>query len=55
MLDMLRTRKNNKEIFNAWYKTQDNPNDNESQKIVDDFTSEVSIPLMRKLLSFTSQ
>lgn len=55
MLDRLKNKKNNKEIFNAWYKAQDNPGDNESQKIVDDFISEVSIPLMRKLLSFTSQ
>lgn len=55
MLDRLKNKKNNKEIFNAWYKAQDNPGDNESQKIVDDFISEVSIPLMRKLLSFSSQ
>ncbi|WP_250296387.1 hypothetical protein [Wolbachia endosymbiont of Oedothorax gibbosus] len=55
MLDRLKNKKNNKEIFNAWYKAQDNPGDNESQKIVDDFISEVSIPLMRKLLSITSQ
>lgn len=52
MLDRLKNKKNNKEIFNAWYKAQDNSGDNESQKIVDDFISEVSIPLMRKLLSF---
>ncbi|QMV46378.1 hypothetical protein HC358_05060 [Wolbachia pipientis] len=55
MLDRLKNKKNNKEIFNAWYKAQDNPGDNENQKIVDDFISEISIPLMRKLLSFTSQ
>lgn len=55
MLDRLKNKKNNKEIFNAWYKAQDNPGDNENQKIVDDFISEVSIPLMRKLLSFFSQ
>ncbi len=55
MLDRLKNKKNNKEIFNAWYKVQNNPGDNESQKIVDDFISEVSIPLMRKLLSITSQ
>ncbi|WP_341822935.1 hypothetical protein [Wolbachia endosymbiont (group A) of Clivina fossor] len=55
ILDRLKNKKNNKEIFNAWYKVQNNPGDNESQKIVDDFISEVSIPLMRKLLSFTSQ
>ncbi|OAL99980.1 hypothetical protein [Wolbachia endosymbiont of Dactylopius coccus] len=55
MLDRLKNKKNNKEIFNAWYKAQDNPGDNENQKIVDDFISEVSIPLMRKLLSITSQ
>lgn len=52
MLDRLKNKKNNKEIFNAWYKAQDNSGDNENQKIVDDFISEVSIPLMRKLLSF---
>ncbi|WP_353286906.1 hypothetical protein [Wolbachia endosymbiont (group A) of Anthophora plumipes] len=55
ILDKLKNKKNNKEIFNAWYKVQNNPGDNESQKIVDDFISEVSIPLMRKLLSFISQ
>lgn len=55
MLDRLKNKKNNKEIFNTWYKAQNNPGDNESQKIVDDFISEVSIPLMRKLLSITSQ
>ncbi|WP_374698504.1 hypothetical protein [Wolbachia endosymbiont (group B) of Limnophora tigrina] len=55
MLDRLKNKKNNKEIFNAWYKVQNNSGDNESQKIVDDFISEVSIPLMRKLLGFTSQ
>lgn len=55
MLDGLKNKKNNKEIFNAWYKAQDNPGDNEDQKIVDDFISEVSVPLMRKLLNFTSQ
>ncbi|GFQ82687.1 uncharacterized protein TNCT_725061 [Trichonephila clavata] len=55
MLDRLKNKKNNKEIFNAWYKAQDNPGDNESQKIVDDFIQEARIPLMRKLLSFTSQ
>lgn len=55
MLDRLKNKKNNKEIFNAWYKAQDNPGDNENQKIVDDFISEVSVPLMRKLLNFTSQ
>ncbi|MBA8770517.1 hypothetical protein HCR16_05450 [Wolbachia pipientis] len=55
MLDRLKNKKNNKEIFKAWYKVQNNPGDDESQKIVDDFISEVSIPLMRKLLSITSQ
>ncbi|WP_375603999.1 hypothetical protein NOX90_06535 [Wolbachia endosymbiont of Anurida maritima] len=55
MLDRLKNKKNNKKIFNAWYKVQNNPGDNESQKIVDDFISEVSVPLMRKLLNFTSQ
>ncbi|WP_265034559.1 MULTISPECIES: hypothetical protein [unclassified Wolbachia] len=52
MLDRL---KNNKEIFKAWYGVQNGYEDDESQKIVDDFISEVSIPLMRKLLSITSQ
>lgn len=55
ILDRLKNKKNNKEIFNAWYKVQNNPGDNESQKIVDDFIVEASIPLMRSLLSFTSQ
>ncbi len=54
MLDRLKNKKNSKEILKAWYKAQNDPND-ESQKIVDNFISEVSIPLMRKLLSFTSQ
>lgn len=54
MLDRLKNKKNNKEIFNAWYKVQNNPGDNESQKIVDDFVAEVSIPFMRKLLSFSA-
>lgn len=53
MLDRLKNKKNSKEILKAWYKAQNDPND-ESQKIVDDFISEVSIPLMRKLLGFTS-
>lgn len=55
MLDRLKNKKNNKEIFKAWYDVQNGYEDDESQKIVDDFISEVSIPLMRKLLSFTSQ
>ncbi|MDD9331501.1 MAG: hypothetical protein PV340_02470 [Wolbachia sp.] len=54
ILDRLKNKKNNKEIFNAWYKVQNNAND-ESQKIIDEFISVVRIPLMRKLLSFTSQ
>ncbi|WP_264705122.1 hypothetical protein [Wolbachia endosymbiont (group A) of Gymnosoma rotundatum] len=55
MLDRLKNKKNNKEIFKAWYNVQNGYEDDESQKIVDDFISEVSIPLMRKLLSITSQ
>lgn len=55
MLDRLKNKKNNKEIFKAWYDVQNGYEDDESQKIVDDFISEVSIPLMRKLLSITSQ
>ncbi|APR97914.1 hypothetical protein [Wolbachia endosymbiont of Folsomia candida] len=54
MLDKLKEKKNNKEIFNAWYKVQNGPDDRNSQKIVDDFLSEVRIPLMRELLSFSS-
>lgn len=54
MLDRLKNKKNNKEIFNAWYKLQNNPDDSNSQKIVDDFVAEVSIPFMRKLLSFSA-
>ncbi|WP_375316063.1 hypothetical protein [Wolbachia endosymbiont (group A) of Colletes cunicularius] len=55
MLDRLKDKKNSKEILKAWHTVQNNHKDNESQKIVDDFISEVSIPLMRKLLSFSSQ
>ncbi|WP_265040730.1 hypothetical protein [Wolbachia endosymbiont (group A) of Ectemnius continuus] len=55
MLDRLKNKENNKEIFKAWYDVQNGYEDDESQKIVDDFISEVSIPLMRKLLSITSQ
>ncbi|KDB19244.1 hypothetical protein wGmm_0428 [Wolbachia endosymbiont of Glossina morsitans morsitans] len=55
MLDRLKNKKNNKEIFKAWYDVQNGYEDDESQKIVDDFISEVSIPSMRKLLSITSQ
>ncbi|XXB88596.1 hypothetical protein WKH12_04595 [Wolbachia endosymbiont of Zygogramma bicolorata] len=55
MLDRLKNKKNSKEILKAWHTVQNNHKDNENQKIVDDFISEVSIPLMRKLLSFTSQ
>ncbi|WP_353271272.1 hypothetical protein [Wolbachia endosymbiont (group A) of Alloplasta piceator] len=55
MLDRLKNKKNNKEIFKAWYDVQNGYEEDESQKIVDDFISEVSIPLMRKLLSITSQ
>ncbi|WP_264338976.1 hypothetical protein [Wolbachia endosymbiont (group A) of Cheilosia soror] len=55
MLDRLKNKKNNKEILKAWYDVQNGYEDDESQKIVDDFISEVSIPLMRKLLSITFQ
>ncbi len=55
MLDRLKNKKNNKEILKAWYGVQNGYEDDESQKIVDDFISEVRIPLMRKLLSITSQ
>ncbi len=55
MLDRLKDKKNSKEILKAWHAVQNNHKDNESQKIVDGFISEVSIPLMRKLLSFSSQ
>ncbi|MDX5526522.1 MAG: hypothetical protein O7167_01350 [Wolbachia endosymbiont of Andrena nigroaenea] len=55
MLDRLKDKKNSKEILKAWHTVQNNHKDNENQKIVDDFISEVSIPLMRKLLSFSSQ
>ncbi|MDE5061589.1 MULTISPECIES: hypothetical protein [Wolbachia] len=55
MLDRLKNKKNSKEILKAWHTVQNNHKDNENQKIVDDFISEVSIPLMRKLLSFFSQ
>lgn len=55
MLDRLKNKKNNKEILKAWYDVQNGYEDDESQKIVDDFISKVSIPLMRKLLSITSQ
>ncbi|WP_423349098.1 hypothetical protein [Wolbachia sp. wLmal] len=55
MLDRLKNKKNNKEILKAWYDVQNGYEDDESQKIVDDFISEVSIPLMRKLLSITSR
>ncbi|GFR32031.1 membrane protein WF-2 [Trichonephila clavata] len=55
MLDRLKNKKNNKEIFKAWYDVQNGYEDDENQKVVGDFISEVSIPLMRKLLSITSQ
>ncbi|WCR54198.1 MAG: hypothetical protein PG981_001220 [Wolbachia endosymbiont of Ctenocephalides orientis wCori] len=55
MLDRLKDKKDNKEIFNAWYKLQNNPDDSNSQKIVDDFIAEISIPLMRKLFGWTLQ
>ncbi|QEK89676.1 hypothetical protein [Wolbachia endosymbiont of Chrysomya megacephala] len=55
MLDRLKNRKNGKEILRAWHNAQNNYEDDKSQKIVDDFIAEVSITLMRRLLSFTSQ
>ncbi|BDG75861.1 MULTISPECIES: hypothetical protein [Wolbachia] len=55
MLDRLKNKKNSKEILRAWYNAQNNYEDDKSQKIVDDFIAEVSISLMRNLLSFTSQ
>jgi len=51
MLDVLKKKKNNKEIFHAWYQVQNDP---DSQKIVDDFIAEVRVPLMRELLGFGS-
>ncbi|QUI60229.1 hypothetical protein JKF54_04855 [Wolbachia endosymbiont of Spodoptera picta] len=55
MLDRLKNKKNSKEILRAWHNAQNNYEDDKSQKVVDDFIAEVSIPLMRNLLSFTSQ
>ncbi|WGJ62053.1 hypothetical protein [Wolbachia endosymbiont of Frankliniella intonsa] len=55
MLDRLKNKKNSKEILRAWHNAQNNYEDNKSQKIVDDFIAEVSISLMRNLLSFTSK
>ncbi|OCA06370.1 hypothetical protein wTpre_701 [Wolbachia endosymbiont of Trichogramma pretiosum] len=55
MLDRLKNKKNSKEILSAWHDTQNNYEDDKSQKVVDDFIAEVSIPLMRNLLSSTSQ
>lgn len=55
MLDRLKNKKNSKEILRAWHNAQNNYEDDKSQKIVDDFIAEVSVPLMRRLLSFTSQ
>lgn len=55
MLDKLKNKKNSKEILRAWHNAQNNYEDDKSQKIVDDFIAEVSVPLMRRLLSFTSQ
>ncbi|MCA7009857.1 hypothetical protein [Wolbachia endosymbiont of Tribolium confusum] len=55
MLDRLKNKKNSKEILRAWHNVQNNYEDDKSQKIVDDFIAEVSITLMRRLLSFTSQ
>ncbi|WP_265030563.1 hypothetical protein [Wolbachia endosymbiont (group B) of Athalia cordata] len=55
MLDRLKNKKNSKEILRAWHNAQNNYEDDKSQKIVDDFIAEVSVPLMRRLLNFTSQ
>ncbi len=52
---ILKNKKNSKEILRAWHNAQNNYEDDKSQKIVDDFIAEVSITLMRRLLSFTSQ
>ncbi|MDR2831981.1 MAG: hypothetical protein LBV62_03660 [Rickettsiales bacterium] len=54
MLDRLKNKKNNKEIFKAWYNVQNGYEDDKSQKVVDDFIEEARIPLMRKLLGFIS-
>lgn len=55
ILDRLKNKKNSKEILRAWCNAQNSYEADESQKVVDDFIAEVSIPLMRNLLSFTSQ
>lgn len=55
MLDRLKNKKNSKEILRAWHNAQNSYEDDKSQKIVDDFIAEANIPLMRRLLSFTSQ
>lgn len=55
MLDRLKNKKNSKEILRAWCNAQNSYEADESQKVVDDFIAEVSIPLTRNLLSFTSQ
>ncbi|WP_253300136.1 hypothetical protein [Wolbachia endosymbiont of Chironomus riparius] len=51
----LERKKNNREIINAWFGVQSNSENNDSQKIVDDFIADITIPLMRKLLNFSSQ
>ncbi|MFL3876908.1 hypothetical protein [Wolbachia endosymbiont of Trichogramma kaykai] len=53
MLDRLKNKKNSKEILRAWHDVGNNYEDDKSQKVVDDFIAEVSIPLMRNLLSST--
>lgn len=53
IIEKLKKKKDYKEIFNAWYELQNNPEDRNSQKIVDDFIAEISIPLMRKLLDYS--
>ncbi|WP_353287324.1 hypothetical protein [Wolbachia endosymbiont (group B) of Gerris lacustris] len=55
MLDRLKSKKNSKEILKAWHNAKNGYENDEKQKIVDDFIAEVSIPLMRNLLSFASQ
>lgn len=54
LLGILKKKKNSEEIFNAWYKVQNDLHDSNSQKIVDDFIAEVRMPLMRELLGFGS-
>lgn len=55
MLERLKKKKNNKEILNAWYNVQNGSEDRKSKEIVDDFISEIRIPLMRELFGWASQ